>query len=228
MRLHTELTKPPRALWVPFELGRPLGIPGDAAFQKRVLISCLKLLEAPAGPLLEDYPEDAPKTESQDDGASCPINFARPDVPLEGVEAIAANLRSEVGRMQPWYDRHLAEEGRTAFGSSTLTIDEIVDTIVAMFGAQLPSSPSPELSLGELLRLAVEDLKAFYTESMLAQPGTSPNDSLVRWFWENTVAGQVLVELKQICVDSKDEDLVLLGNVFLVPRTHADRLASGS
>ena len=224
MRLHTELTAPPRALWVPFELGRPLGIPGDAAFQTRVLEATLKLLEAPAGPILEDYPEDAPATDTQDEGMSCPINFARPDVPLEGAEAVAANLRSEIGRLQPWYDRHLAEQGRTAFGSSTLSIDEITESIIGMFGDELPASPLADLSIGEVLRLAVEDLKAFYTESMLAQPGTSPNDSLVRWFWENTVAGQVLLDLKQICLDSQNEELVLLGNVFLVPRSHVDRM----
>ena len=37
VRLHSEKIRPPRALWVPFELGRPLGVPNDAAFQTRVL-----------------------------------------------------------------------------------------------------------------------------------------------------------------------------------------------
>ena len=37
VRLHTEKIKPPRALWVPYELGRPLGQPNDPEFQKRVL-----------------------------------------------------------------------------------------------------------------------------------------------------------------------------------------------
>ena len=36
IREHSEAMKPPRALWVPFELGRPLGAPSDAAFQRRV------------------------------------------------------------------------------------------------------------------------------------------------------------------------------------------------
>ncbi len=44
VRLHTERINPPRALWVPFELGRPLGIPDDPTFQKRVLLAALKLL----------------------------------------------------------------------------------------------------------------------------------------------------------------------------------------
>lgn len=61
IREHTEAIKPPRALWVPFELGRPFGMPGDADFQKRVLRRVLALLEAESGPVLEDYPEEAPK-----------------------------------------------------------------------------------------------------------------------------------------------------------------------
>ena len=60
MREHTEAIHPPRALWVPFILGRPFGVPGDSAFQRRVLVAALRLLEAPAGPVLADYPEDAP------------------------------------------------------------------------------------------------------------------------------------------------------------------------
>ena len=41
IRPQTENTKPPRALWVPFELGRPMGAPNDAAFQLRVLRAAL-------------------------------------------------------------------------------------------------------------------------------------------------------------------------------------------
>ena len=60
IREHSEAIKPPRALWVPFELGRPLGVPNDADFQKRVLMSSLKLLEAEQGPVLEDFGDEAP------------------------------------------------------------------------------------------------------------------------------------------------------------------------
>lgn len=41
IRPQAENTRPPRALWVPFELGRPIGPPGDAAFQKRVILAAL-------------------------------------------------------------------------------------------------------------------------------------------------------------------------------------------
>ena len=225
VRLHTEKMRPPRALWVPFELGRPLGVPGDADFQKRVLRASLNLFNAKQGPVLEDYAEDAPRVENSDDGASCPINFARPQTELEGSEAVAANLREEIGRLQPWYDRYMKEHARTSVGVSALAIDDIINVLAAMFDAELPASPIADLSLGESLRLVVDDLKAFYNEAMLAQPGASPNDALVRWFWDETAAGSILLELKDRCLASDDEELKLFGSVFLVPRTKVDREA---
>jgi len=51
VREHTETIRPPRALWVTFELGRPLGIPDDADFQRRVLRATAKLLERTDMPL---------------------------------------------------------------------------------------------------------------------------------------------------------------------------------
>ena len=56
IRPQTENTKPPRALWVPFELGRPFGPPSDPAFQRRVVLAALRLLEREDGPvLIEDF-----------------------------------------------------------------------------------------------------------------------------------------------------------------------------
>ena len=50
VRDNTERMRPPRALWVPFELGRPFGAPNDADFQSEVLRAALALLERPDGP----------------------------------------------------------------------------------------------------------------------------------------------------------------------------------
>ena len=75
VREHTETVRPPRALWVTFELGRPLGIPDDAPFQRRVTRAALDLLARTDGPLIADYPEhvDEPADFS---GWACPINLA--------------------------------------------------------------------------------------------------------------------------------------------------------
>ena len=57
VREHTETIRPPRALWVTFELGRPMGIPGDAPFQRCVLRAALDLLARTDGPLIADHLE---------------------------------------------------------------------------------------------------------------------------------------------------------------------------
>ena len=60
VREHIVSMRPPRSLWVPFELGRPFGPPGDSEMQLRVLRAALALLDRPASlPLLEDF-EAAP------------------------------------------------------------------------------------------------------------------------------------------------------------------------
>jgi hypothetical protein len=51
IRPQAENTKPPRALWLPFELSRPFGPPNELAFQKRVILSALRLLELEIGPV---------------------------------------------------------------------------------------------------------------------------------------------------------------------------------
>ncbi len=58
LREVTEVNRPPRALFVPFPLGFPLGRPHDAALQLEVIRQSLKLLEQTDCPVLEDFRED--------------------------------------------------------------------------------------------------------------------------------------------------------------------------
>ena len=97
IRPQTENTKPPRALWVPFELGRPFGPPGDPPFQKRVLLAALRLLERDDGPMLiEDFPDDDPRARP-DPSWPPPLQPAdtgdSPDALARALEAEIASLR---------------------------------------------------------------------------------------------------------------------------------------
>jgi hypothetical protein len=49
--------RPPRALFVPFPHGYPLGAPGDAAGQRQVIETALRLIETPslAPPALVEF-----------------------------------------------------------------------------------------------------------------------------------------------------------------------------
>jgi hypothetical protein len=55
LREVTEVIKPPRALFVPFRMGYPLGAPNDPGLQHLVIAAALALLERNDVPVLEDF-----------------------------------------------------------------------------------------------------------------------------------------------------------------------------
>ena len=222
VRLHSEKIKPPRALWVSFELGRPFGPPGDRPFQTRVIRAVLELLERPHGPILEDYPEDLPAAAEQGGAWVCAVNFTALPAELSGDAALAAALATEMARLLPWYERALDGLGRTTVGVSTLDIEGLRDFFRDLLIAVPPPAGIGELSLADSVRLAAEDLKAFYFESAAAQPGGPSSRQLTDWFWQATQAGTVLRTLKARFETSEDKSLQLLGQLLLVPRVAVD------
>ena len=214
MREHTAAINPPRALWVPFILGRPFGVPGDAAFQRRVLLAVLRLLEAQAGPVLEDYSEDAPRPAAAElEGVACPVSFERGADDSD----LGAQLAREIEALAPWHDLAARRRARTTTGLSGMSMDEAARIVAAY----LNSAPAPQLdgmSAGETLKIVCDDLRAYYYESAAAQPGNPDAQAILQWFWRDTAAGRAFLALQKICVASSDDSLQVLGGNSLVPR----------
>ncbi|MFN2454426.1 MAG: hypothetical protein ABR577_09420 [Pyrinomonadaceae bacterium] len=53
----TRIIRPPRALFVPYPLGYPLGAPGDATLQHRIIASALSLLTRNEAPVFDEFQE---------------------------------------------------------------------------------------------------------------------------------------------------------------------------
>lgn len=218
---HTQIIKPPRALWVPFELGRPLGAPNQPQFQTKVTQAALKLLEADQGPVLESFPEEAPDsagTENEETSTwACPVSFSPPSADQSEQEEMAGALHRELAKLRPWYDLGLEKRGRTAL----VTFDpESAATLITDYLVRgEPSSPPNDLSPGVALRLAAQDLRAFYFEAATSRPGAQVPDSRTfnSWFWNETAAGKVLQAVKEVCLQSSDQELGMTAKMFLVP-----------
>ena len=211
IRPQTENTKPPRALWVPFELGRPFGPPSDPAFQKRVILAA----ERKRGPvIIEDFPEDDPR--ERPDPAWRPP-FAKPD--LDGVSAmkLAAALEDESEQVEAAYRRAAAERERTVVGLSGLSIGEAGRYMASWLRGQTPESPSSEMSAPLTLRFAVDDLKAAYIEVALSGSARPSSKQLGDWLWNDTVAGAAIFALRSMYLTSDDERLKAIAGLFLVP-----------
>ncbi len=218
---HTEIIKPPRALWVPFQLGRPLGAPDRPEFQRKVALAALDLLEAEQGPVLESFPEEAPDAgqvdEEQSAAWSCPVSLAPPSGGTSEGEALAASLHREIAELRPWYDLGLEGRGRTAM--VTFDPESAASLLEGFLTREEPPSPEGDLDPAVALRLAAQDLKAFYFEAAISRPGAETPDSgaFSDWFWKETAAGAALQAIRETCKDSRDKGLALTAKMFLVP-----------
>lgn len=218
--------RPPRALWVPFDLGRPLGEPNDAALQNKVLRAALALLERRDGPVvLEDFPEDAP---SQGDPAAmegmvCPIPLRPP--PSGQPPGIAADVRHEIDQLTPWWQLFRETHGRTTVGVGALPLPAAVDFMATLLATG--EAPPATTDAGMALRNACEDVRNFYLEAAAMRPGGSaPAARLIKWFWGETRAGAMLLALHPVCRASRDAGLRHVGATQLVPRAQRHRLAA--
>ena len=216
MREHSEAIKPPRALWVPFELGRPLGQPNDAEFQQRVLRACLGLLEANSGPVLEDYPEDVPADAASGDiiGMSCPIDLPQPP---SNENELTRSFLQEIEQIMPWYEMAVNQRHRTTVGISELDIADAARFLINFIEDASTPSPRPEVEIGPMLKFACEDLKAFYSEAMSAQPGMSTSMAVESWLWSETVLGKLLWKFREENLDHPDAYTRYLAQRSLIP-----------
>ncbi len=193
MRPVAEKMRVPRALYCEFPLGRPLGIPGDAEFQHKVLRAAFGLLDAPSGPVLADYPESL---EADETPLACTLP-PRYDADLAPSVDEARGLRAA-------YDRGVARRGATEVGRS-IAADEVPDALAALervvAGEHWKEVYGPRLDT-----LAVShDIRAYYQEAALEladgpAPGARQAES---WFFERTEAGKTLLAARDAL---KDQD----------------------
>jgi hypothetical protein len=206
VREHTEIVRPPRALWVTFELGRPLGIPDDPPFQRRVAKAALDLLARTDGPILADYPEDVPEV-TDFSGWACPINLA---------PSQTDSLAAEIDRLATWYDQSVARQGRTTVGVSGL---DMLDA-----GALVNRALAGDLPEAQPLKEAIDDLRAYYLEAASAFPDPGTSATRKKWFWDETQLAKAILSLQPKLAQSTDPQHKILANLTLIPATERHRL----
>jgi hypothetical protein len=196
IREQSEAVQPPRALWVPFALGRPLGSADDAEFQKQVIRAALAMLATATSPTISDYPIEAP-AEADAQSWVCPVNF-----PVAQSSSIEEQLQAEVVRLAPWSAETRSVRGRTLFGVTGARADEI-EALARAFGAiadngDVVNPPAAGINwafeMPLLLRHMADDLRTFYHEAIAAQPGPgAPNhEALNAWIFAGTALGEAL------------------------------------
>jgi len=224
IRLHTAKIGSPRALWVPFELGRPLGAPRDETFQTRVITAALRLLEAAPGPVvLEDFPDDDP-TAIDLPGWQPPFDLMAGALETGNRATLEHALGQEVLAIAPFYERFVAANRRTTIGLSGLAVDECVGFLAAFLAGSPPASPDPAVSPVQALRWAVDDVKAYYLEAMSADGAIPSSRQMQSWFWDRTLAARAIIALRRQLLASDDKRSQAIGRMTLVPGAQVLRL----
>jgi hypothetical protein len=174
------------------------------AGQKQVLHRALAMLaHVGPDPLLTGLPDPAPRT---------PPVWQPPIAPVSGCDAAA--LRREFAAILPAHDRARQRRGRSTFGISGFDPGQALDILCDLFTDQ----PAADVRLpSEMVRFAIDDLKALYLEAAAPGPDSVPSLMLGDWLWRQTVLGRVLVNLRQRFIGSADTGRQRLGRGFLVP-----------
>jgi hypothetical protein len=221
IREHTEKIKPPRALWVTFELGRPFGAPNDPAFQTRVLKGALELFDADSGPVLVDHPEDVPTVEAPASLVN-PASISMSDTDEGDTAKLAAKLLEEIALIRPWYDRSVEDRKRTTVGVSGMEPEAMGSFIAEFLDGSIPESKE-DINPVSQFKLAIDDLKAYYFEAATAQPGQegASSDSISSWFYRETVAGTVLHAVRNAQMDTENRTMRLITRILLIPGAYS-------
>jgi len=167
-------TAPPRALHCEFPLGRPFGVPGDAAFQHDVLAAAFALLDAPSGPVLVDYDGHVAAT------SEVPLTCTLPP-PSDADQHPAI---AEVRGLAPVFDR--------APGGVELAVAAVAaEALIAKLVRLADGETLDEVGVADP-RDAVLRVRSFYDRAARALADHVPGArSAESWFFGSTEAGSV-------------------------------------
>ena len=188
VREHTEKVKPPRALFVPFPFGHPLGEANDPELQTRVMQAAFALLDRDTAPVLDDYPDDIYSGQDIDLAQASSVS------PMD----ISGDVAFEVTTLRPYYQQWVAAHaGRTAVGVTR--VDQrrfrgLVRLLEAYAEDREIDAPewNKEVSVPQFVRWASDDLKAFYLEARMQQVPAASFQELNAWLWTETALSNLL------------------------------------
>ena len=215
VREHMQVVKPPRALWLNFPMGRPMGKPNDPIYQMKVIRAAFSLLDKPSGPVLEDFPDVIPVVNGRM-GYALPEELVVAKDDIGDTDQLVADIAAEMEALRTPYEAAVAARGRTTVGASELQIKDFIPYIAEFVKGNKPKSPRKGLSPVPLRKLVVEDLAAYYTEARTYRDNIDDIELLGKWFWEETKSGQLLLWLEAVSLESDDKVLCQIVEMSLI------------
>ena len=210
-----EAIKPARALFLDFPMGRGMGKPNDPNFQKKVIRAAFDLLNEPNGPVIEDFPEIIPVRDGRM-GYALPPDLVLNISDIGDLNQLLDEIRVEMEALRPDYEAAKKSRGRTTVGASELNVRDLASFIAEFFSGDVPKSPRKGLPAIPLLKLVVEDLEAYYTETRTHRDNIDDLELMGKWFWEETKAGRLLLLLEAVSIASDNKVMLQIVEMSLM------------
>ena len=164
-----------------FPLGRPLGAPNDAPFQRRVIEHAFGLLERDE-PVVEDYDVVIEDDDSQP--LSCPL-------PMR-MDANAHPAVDEAKGLRPAYDRAVAKFGNRA-GAVRLLDADAVPVAIEAFIRIAEGQPWKQAGIPSIPARVAQDIRGYYEMAAMEIADHTPAAwAGYRWFRDQTKTGEVI------------------------------------
>ena len=184
-------TAPPRGLFCDFPLGRPLGVPGDPAFQRRVIERAFAMLDRPE-PVVEDYDVVI------DDGESQPLACPLP----ARMDPDAHPAIDEANGLRPAYDRAVAKYGNRA-GAVRLLDADAIPAAIESFIRVAEGHPWKQAGIPGVPARVSQDIRGYYEMAAMEIADHTPAAwAGYRWFRDQTKTGEVLQKARDAMRES--------------------------
>lgn len=188
-------------------------------------MSALSLFERESGPVLEDFPDDAPGVPAGAEVWVCPVDLNPPPVDEDDPEAVLQAVLEEIRALKPWHGLGREKRGRTTVGTSGMDLETAARYAASFLDGRPGENPRPDIDPANALKLAIEDLRAYCFESAVSQPGSASSRDVFEWFWDRTATGRLHLALDRALAESEDQTLRFLAERQIIPRAQRDRMS---
>lgn len=209
VREHTAKVNPPRAVFVPFPFGLPLGHPGNSAEQQAVLDLAFSTLDAASGPVLLDFPDSG---QVDEDGSPLQASQVR-----LSEHAADIDLATEVTLMRRYWEQHQERTRRTGVGLSRVPpqrfrgVVRFLEAFCNDSSADAAERP-PDMDKLLFIRSAIEDFRVMYVEGRLETHPAESSADRQHWLLGETALGVFLRKLRD-AMDASDDPKIKAGAI---------------
>ena len=125
--------------------------------------------------------------------------------------------------MKHEYSISLNRRSRSTVGASDIGIEQLGAFVAGFLDDTWPERYRDDISLCDNFKLACEDLKAWYQEAAMAQPGAPKPPTIADWLWGETTLGRMFLDLAERLAASEDQEMREMAQHYFVPRTQSHR-----